>query len=69
MSVKKGRMHSLECNVTQTGRKLDESPASILRVEEMLSSSTLMMETAGFSETVSFVPECTASQCRRQYCL
>ena len=69
MSIKKRRMQSFGCNVTQTGRKLDEPPTSILRVEEMLPSSALMMEAAGFSETVSFLPECTAMQCRRQYCL
>jgi hypothetical protein len=48
---------------------LDEPPAPILRVEEILLSSALMMEAAGFSETVSFLAEFTASQCRGQYCL
>jgi len=69
MSIEKGRMQSLGCRVIYTCRKLDELPASVLRVEEMLPSPALMMEAAGFSETVSFLPECTTSQCRRQYSL
>jgi len=69
MSIKQGRMQSLGCHVTETGRKLDELPASVLNVEEMLPSPALMMEAVGFYETVSFLPECAASQCRRQYSL
>jgi hypothetical protein len=61
----------LACYATQSGRKLDEPTASSLREEEeMLSSSAVMMETRGFSETsVIFYQSTVASHCRRQKCL